>query len=688
MRYRARRSNPLSAKEMALFENFGFSEKFARLLCVRGIDTKEKLEQYFAISPAHLYDPFKLKGMREAVARIEKAISSKERILLIGDYDADGICSVAILYKYLISRHASTRYFLPDRNDDGYGLNCELIDKLNARFTPKLIITVDCGISCPDEVEHAKKLGIDCIVTDHHAIPEKTPDCVCVNPKLPDQVYPFKDLCGAGVALKLVHALGGLETACKYLDICSIATVADIVALKDENRIITALGLEKLNSNSLPSISALAKSCNIHGGIKSADISFKLGPKINASGRMGNAKRGLDIILEQNDTEIEKIIRHLADYNTRRQKLCNTIYLDVEDTIEKEKLYKNNIIIAANERWESGVLGIVSARITEKYGKPSIVFGVNENVAKGSGRSIDGIDIVKTVEMFSDMLISFGGHSMAAGLSVAVDKFPAFNKKITEYMNETYNKFNLVSEKLYDFALEYNEITPEFLKEIEKLEPTGCDNPSPVFMTTVTGCQVGTLPNYPTHLRFTHKNLQFIFFNGADCGDVLAYNFPKNVVFEFQKTEDANALKAVAKNVIPVPTDTKSYALTLFGFLDGTFPYEPDTKFKKIMAELNCDRQVFVDYYKFIRKGHGMRVFNAHDMFVKLDNGAEADKFNLYQFIFCAIVFKQLGILSFSGGNARINDANATELFTSPAYNLIREQKVDVKTAVGKNVTA
>ena len=688
MKYRPRRSNPLGANELAVFDGFGFSEKFARLLFVRGIDTKEKVKQFLDINPQRLYDPFKLKGMRKATERIEQAIAHKERILLIGDYDADGICSVAILYKYLISCHASTRYFLPDRNDDGYGLNIDLIDKLNARFTPKLIITVDCGISCPDEIEHAKKLGIDCIVTDHHAIPEKIPDCICINPKFDDQKYPFKDLCGAGVALKVVHALGGLETACKYLDICSIATVADIVALKDENRVITALGLEKLNSNSLPSITALAKSCNIHGGIKSADISFKLGPKINASGRMGNAKRGLDIILEQKEAEIDKIIKHLADYNTRRQKLCNTIYADVEATVENEKLYKDNIIIAANERWESGVLGIVSARITEKYGKPSIIFGISDNVVKGSGRSVEGIDLVRTVEKFADLCVSFGGHSMAAGVSVSHDNFPIFKQKIIDYMNEDFSDIVLESEKVYDFALEHEEITPDFLREVEKLEPTGCDNPLPVFMTTVTTCQVGTLPNYPIHLRFSHKNLQFIYFNGADCGDVLAYNFPKKVIFEFQKTDDASSLKAVAKGVIPVPTDTKSYALTLFGYLGESFHYEPDTKFKKIISRLKVDREVFADYYRFMKKGHEMRVFNAYDMFVRLDNGADADRYDLYQFVFCAIVFKQLGILSFMGGVVNIDGSTPSDLFQSSAYNKVRENNIDIKIAVDKNVTA
>jgi len=685
MKYRAKKEDKLSSGELAVFKEFGFSEKFARLLFIRGIDTKEKVKGYFDFSPKRMHDPFLLKGMHEAVTRIESAITGREKILIIGDYDADGICSVAILYKYFISRHAHTRYFLPDRQDDGYGLNVELIDKLHKRFAPNLIITVDCGISCHKEIQHAKSLGIDCIVTDHHSIPDQIPDCICVNPKFTDQKYPFSDLCGAGVALKLVHALGGLDAASRYLDICSIATVADIVSLQNENRIITKLGLDMLNNNSLPSITALAKSCNIHGPIKSSDISFKLGPKINASGRMGNAKRGLDIVLEQKEEEIEKIIKHLTDYNTQRQKLCNTIYDDVESVVERDKLFKDNIIICASEKWESGVLGIVSARITEKYGKPSIIFGRSENVFKGSGRSIEEINIVKCVEQFAEHVISFGGHSMAAGLSIAAENFDTFVSKITKHLNENFDHVELKAEKLYDFSIDIDEMSPELVREFEQIEPTGCENSMPLFMTTITACQVGALSNFPSHLRFTHKGIQFMFFNGATQGDVIAYNFPKKVVFEFQKLDENNSVKGVAKAVIPIPTDAKSYALTLAGYLRGNFNIENDIKFNNILSNLSVDRNTFVEYYKFIKLGHGVRVYNSYDLFAKLDTGAHADRMSLYQFVFCATVFQQLGILVFQNGYVIINRNMTTDLFAASAYNLVRERSA-MKVEIGKDV--
>ena len=681
MKYLARREAELTAEELAVYDGFGFSEKFARLLQIRGIDTREKVTEFFDFSQERLHDPFLLKGMKAAVDRINRAAAKRERILIIGDYDADGICSVAILYKYLLSRHVTTRYFLPDRDADGYGLNVDLIKMLYQRFKPNLIITVDCGISCPKEIEYAKSLGVDCIVTDHHSIPAEIPDCICVNPKFTDQEYPFNELCGAGVALKLVQALGGIETAAKYLDICAIATVADIVSLRDENRVIVSRGLEMLNDDSLPSVTALAKSCNIWGKITSTDISYKLGPKINASGRMGNAKRGLDIILEQQPAEIEKIIASLNNYNKERQKLCNAIFDEAESLIEADELYKNNIIIVAKDSWESGVLGIVSARITEKYFRPSIVFGKSENIYKGSSRSLGEINIVKTIELFKDLVVSYGGHSMAAGLSVTTDSFSEFTQKLTEHMNASFSSVDLSSDKFFDFELKTKDITMNFARECERLEPFGSDNSIPVFMMEVNAMQVGALPNFPQHLRLTSGDLLFMYFNGAENAEVLTADFPKKIAFEFQKTDAGKCeLRAIIKGVVPILGDARSYALTLAGVLRGRFATPEDEKFKAILQRLSVDREEFVKYYKAIcqiKTASGV-----YDLFSKTEN------LDLYQFVFCATVFAELKILEITGGRIFINNKIATDLFKSSAYNYVREKcltSVDVQDTVKKN---
>jgi len=693
MKYQARMARPLTTEQMAVYRHFGFSEKLSRLLFIRGIDSKEKVEQFFDFSLDRLHNPFLLKGMKEAVERINRAAEAREKILIIGDYDADGICSVAILYKYLLTRHVSTRYFLPDRDADGYGLTCDLITKLNKRFEPNLIITVDSGISCHKEIEYAKSLGIDCIVTDHHTIPEKTPDCICIDPKFTDQKYPFNELCGAGVSLKLVQALGGMDAAVKYIDICAIATVADIVSLTDENRVIVTHGLEMLNNNSLPSITALARSCNIWGKITSSDISFKIGPKINASGRMGNAKRGLDVILEQDESEIEKIITSLTNYNIQRQKLCNTIFDEADTAIEAQQLYKNNIIIVADEHWESGVLGIVSARITEKFGKPSIIFSKTENVYKGSSRSVGEVNIVKTIELFKDLVLTYGGHSMAAGLSVASDVFLEFVEKITSHLNSNFSAVELTGNKFYDFALDKSDITAEFVRELRQLEPTGCENAPPSFVTEIFTADTNTMNNYPQHLRFTHNGLHLMYFGGAGNADILEAYFPKDIVFEFQKYDASrdgtnresgrnvsnDGLRAVVKAIMPRPTDARAYALTLYGWLLNHFSVpDNDEKFESIISALSVDRDVFITYYKAIKSVR--TASNIYDMFTKANDIAGG--LNLYQFVFCAAVFAELKIFSLSNGRVTINDKISTDLFRSAAYNLIRTKPAAAETDI------
>jgi len=675
MNYIAKRAETLSAKELAVYKGFGFSEKLARLLHIRGIDTQEKISEFFDFSPNRLRDPFLLKGMREAVDRINTAITKKERILIIGDYDCDGICATAILYKYLLTRYAQTRYFLPNRDADGYGLTKDLIKTLHARFDPNLIITVDCGISCPDEVEYAKSLGIDCLVTDHHSIPEKTPDCICVNPKFADQEYGFSELCGAGVALKVVHALSGdVDTVLKYIDICTIATVADIVALRGENRVIVGLGLKNINTNSSPAITALAKSCNVYGEVKSSDISYKLGPKINAAGRLGNAKRGLDLLLEKDEKKIAEIIASLDELNKERQKLCNTICDEAEKIIESKNLNENKIIIVYDDNWDGGVLGIVAARIVDKYHKPTIVMARNENIYKGSARSVGSLNIVEIFTKFSDKLLTFGGHHMAGGLSIDAEVFPSFVTEVTEYINSL-DLCEDTSDRQYDFDLPLGEMTIDIVREFEKLEPFGCENPAPVLMTEVGTVLTSTLANYPHHLRFTAKceknmsNISFMFFDGTRHMELLQDTGIKKVLFEFQKTlSNSEGVKAVVKSLVPVPTDDKGWALALAGELNGDFCIDDD-RMSDIKKKLVVDREQFVEYYILIKKWKGRRVFGLYDFYSKV-KGKDTD---LFQFVFCAIVFLQLGILSFEKNIVRIDTGVSTELEKSSIYRNVKD---------------
>ncbi|MCL2587368.1 MAG: single-stranded-DNA-specific exonuclease RecJ [Firmicutes bacterium] len=672
MRYTAKRTEPLSSEELAEYSGLGFSEKFARLLYIRGIDTAAKVKDFMDFSLEKLHDPFKLKGMQEAVSRINTAITKKERILIIGDYDCDGICATAIMYKYLLTRYARTKYFLPNRDADGYGLSIELIDKLHKRFDPQLIITVDCGISCPDEIAHAQSLGIDCIVTDHHAIPEKTPDCITVNPKLPNQDYPFDELCGAGVALKLVQALGADIN--QYIDIATIATVADIVPLVNENRVLVHEGLKRINANSNPAITALAKSCNVFGPIKSQDISYKLGPKINAAGRMGVAKRGLDLLLEKDPKRIDEIISSLGTLNQSRQKITANITDEAEAIILAKGLDRNNIIIVHKENWEGGVLGIVAARLTDKYLKPAVVLSRNGNVWKGSARSIRGIDMVKLMERHAHLLVTYGGHVMAAGLSLEEKNLDQFKESIINTL-----KTELPTESqdtMFDLHLERGDINARFIKELEMLEPLGCQNPAPVFTTQVLSCSVNTLPNYPRHIRFSSRGesggyLNFTMFDAAIHTELLALDFPKYILFEFQKnwtseeSTSSNNIKTLAKAIIPHPNDERSFAITLqFALTTGEWP--ENDELEQIRQNLVVDRNTFVEYYRLLQKFIGTRVNGVYNLYTRVQ--ATDKRINPYQFVFVYSVFRELGIISLDNGVVRSNSSKKVELDQSEIY--------------------
>ena len=658
----------MTPEQLAAFNQTGYSEKFIRLLVERGVDTPQKAEKFFNFDPHQLHDPFLLKGMQAAVTRLRDAIDQKQHILIIGDYDADGICATAILYKYLLTQRVKTSYFLPERDADGYGLNIDLIKRLNEKFHPQLLVTVDCGISCAEEIKYAQSLGIDCIVTDHHAIPAVTPNCTCVDPKFKDQDYPFDDLCGAGVALKLVQAMESLEVAEKYFDICAIATVADIVSLTDENRVIVHHGLKMLNQGTVPGITALAKACNIRNEIKSGDISFRLGPKINASGRMGNAKRGLDVILEQDPERLDRIIKNLLFMNVKRQELCTSIFNESVALIESEGLQNDCAIVIAKPEWESGVLGIVAVRLTEKYGKPCLVLGGKGEVYKGSGRSIPGINLIECITKSAEYLSTFGGHSMAAGVSLPVENFDKFRRLFQSIVAESLATKPLENCKYYDFEISAEELNPKFFSEVATLEPTGCGNPSPVLMTVLHQTHASSLPAHPTHTKFDNGQLKFIFFGGAVFNEILAAPCVKSVIFELQQNNGV-APQAVVKCVIPFAINDDEKAMVLQRYLHDDLAVTPDVNLQTIINELSVDRAVFIDYYKATLNLVNQNNFCQSPL--KLFAKIVLPEKNLFQFVFCFAVFEQLGIYEVVRNRLRIHNERTTELNKSAIYNKI-----------------
>lgn len=529
-------------------KEFNVTEPVIKLLFSRGINSKKEISEFLNCSINQFYNPFQLKGMKEAVEAIKNAIETKKKILIVGDYDTDGICSTAILYKYFESIGIKVDYFLPNRFADGYGLTIDTVNKIVAEFNPEFIITVDCGISCYKEVEYIQSLGIEIVVTDHHEIPEIVPDCICVDPKLPSN-YPFKELCGAGVALKVVQALSGLNEALKYTSIAALATVADIVPLQSENRAIVKNGLD--NVNQLPvGVKKLIESLKIKD-MTSTDIAYKIAPKLNTAGRMGDATVAFKLFIEKNPSEIINILTLLEEQNNQRIEAGNIIYEDCINQLKNICISKLRAIVLYSDSWHAGVLGIVCAKLTEKYNRPVCLLTKVDNVYKGSIRSLPGIDIFKELSKCSDILVKFGGHSGAGGLTIEEAKLKEFADRLNKNITETYDDSYFDCIKYYDFDLSKNNVDIDFVKSLQVLEPFGFGNEKPVFKYTFNNLKPERLKNYPNYLKLKTDNLEIMTFNLSEYYDSLNTNSNKNVLLDisvdtYNKKEK---LKAIIKNI-------------------------------------------------------------------------------------------------------------------------------------------
>lgn len=524
------------------------SKLVVRLAYMNGIETEKDLYNYFNPSINSFHNPFLLKNMSEAVAKISNAIASKQKILILGDYDADGICATAILYKYFKSQGVSVDYFLPNRFTDGYGITIDTLDKIKRMYNPNLIVTVDCGIACFKEIEYAKELGFDIVVTDHHEIPKEIPNCICVDCKFEDQPYPFKNLCGAGIALKLVQALSGLGTALEYTSICSIATVADIVPLVDENRVIVHHGLS--NINNLPKgVKSLLKSLNLKD-VTSTDIAYKIAPKLNTAGRMGDASLSFKLFIEEDDNVINDILNTLNELNTKRVNAVNSIYEDCINMIKDIDISKLGAIVLCKDNWDGGVLGIVCARIVEKYNKPTCLISKVDNEYKGSIRSIENIDIYKALEYSSEYLIRFGGHKQAGGLSLTFENFEAFKSKLNEYILNNYDYTVFLQTKYYDLSDKELTFTLDEYLQIEKMQPFGFGNERPSCLFNLKNASFDRIKNHSNHLKIKCNNVELVAFNSGEYFENCDHLSEKQALVELYLDEFGNkkSIKGKVKN--------------------------------------------------------------------------------------------------------------------------------------------
>lgn len=478
-----------SEEQISLIEKikkeYNLNTLLATILVNRNIITGEQIRLFLEPNRNDFHDPFLITDMDIAVDRIIKAIENKDRVTIYGDYDVDGITSITVLNSFLKDLGLETSHYIPNRLNEGYGLNKDAIDKVKENGCD-LMITVDCGISSIEEIKYANSIGIETIITDHHEPGEEIPKALAViDNKRKDSTYPFRELAGVGVVFKLIQAIGiklGLkeETYLKYLDIVCVGTISDIVPLVDENRVITKLGIKLVKQTKNIGLKSILKSSG-YASIDSNTISFGVAPRINACGRMGKAEEALDLLLSTNVNEVFELTNKLNEHNRERQETEKAIFKNTVEIIEKEHLDKNKAIIVAGENWHHGVIGIVSSKITDMYFKPSILLSFEEDgVGKGSGRSIPGFDLHEALTKCIDSIEKFGGHSMAVGITVKKDKLEEFRKEFEKIAEESKIDEIIPIIKI-DAKLTLNEINKEMVSSLKQLEPFGEANKMPIF---------------------------------------------------------------------------------------------------------------------------------------------------------------------------------------------------------------
>ena len=503
----------------------GLTEQITRILYARGIDTKEKIDKFMRPSRKNFLSPFLMRGMRETVEMLTQARDEGKTVAVFGDYDADGICASAIMYHALKDFGIEAHIYIPERAD-GYGLSIQAIDRIFEECNPELFLTVDCGISCAEEAQYIYELGSDVIVTDHHELPEKLPDCVIVNPKLSDD-YPYDNLCGAGVAFKVACALLG-EAAYRYLDFAALATVADSVPLLGENRDIVTEGLKLFNQNIRPCFAGLIG--KTYEGITAQTLAFTLAPRVNAAGRMGDAYAAFRLFTTEKETELYDLSVKLCAYNSERQKYCDELYLSAKQKLKEKGAY-GNVIMLSDESWNAGFVGIVAARLAEEYNRPTLLFVHHGDMLKGSARSIDNVNIFNALKNCSQYIEEFGGHAQAAGVNVHVSDFDALERALGEEIGNAYTQEDF-EQNIY-ISEEIDSPFPEkFARELVALEPYGVGHRRPLFSISAGACAVRPLKAGSPHISVKSDYIELTYFSGVKHAKIMESDVKKKLVFE------------------------------------------------------------------------------------------------------------------------------------------------------------
>lgn len=462
----------------------------ARLLVQRGITTFNEAKAFFRPRLSDLHDPFLMKDMDKAVARLEQAIANQEKVLVYGDYDVDGTTSVALMYTFLKPRLEHIEYYIPDRYSEGYGISPKSIDyAASSGFS--LIIALDCGIKAVDKISNAKQRGLDFVICDHHNPDDEVPPAVAVlDPKQPDCNYPYKELSGCGVGFKLLQAYCQknnveLEEIYDLLDLVVVSIASDIVPITGENRVLAYYGLKKLNSNPGMGLQTIINLAGINGSdITISDIVFKIGPRLNASGRIEHGKKSVQILVSNDEDKSDILGEEIDSFNEIRKTLDRDITQDALDMIEKDPEMKNmNSTVLYNRDWHKGVVGIVASRVTEQFYRPTIILTESNGLATGSARSVKDFDLYEAIGQCSDLLESYGGHMYAAGLTLKIENVPEFRRRFEEIVTSQLTDLSQVQTVEVDAKITLSEITPRFYRILKQFAPFGPHNMTPVFVT-------------------------------------------------------------------------------------------------------------------------------------------------------------------------------------------------------------
>jgi single-stranded-DNA-specific exonuclease len=481
----------------------GVSESLANLMVQRNITTRKEADAFFHPSLEYLHDPFLMKDMNLAVDRISTAVKKNEKILVYGDYDVDGTTAVALVYSFLKDQYSNVEYYIPDRYKEGYGLSFQGLDYA-CQNNCRLVITLDCGIKSVEKVKYARSKGLDVIICDHHYPGEEIPKALAVlDPKQPGCTYPYKELSGCGVGFKLIHAYARIhgipfEAISNYLDLVAVSIASDIVPITGENRVLAYFGLKQLNESPRTGLKEIIRESEIFKPLSIEDVVFKIGPRINAAGRMETGGKVVELLISNDSkiaTEISKVINN---FNLERRTVDRIITTEAMRMISEDQATVNSrTTVLYNPSWKKGVIGIVASRLIETYYRPTVILTESNGFATGSARSVQGYDLYQAIEACSDLLESFGGHMFAAGLTLKKENIRPFMERFEQYVNGTIKEDQLVPRVFIDAEIFFSEINEDFFNIMNQFQPFGPENMSPVFVSrsvfdTGSGRMVGS----------------------------------------------------------------------------------------------------------------------------------------------------------------------------------------------------